>query len=63
MQGFGESYEANGDFYRGQFKLDKKEGRGIFEWTGAESKIYEGEFLKGKRNGRGTFWWPDGSWY
>ena len=56
-------YFATGDYYVGDFRFDKKEGRGLYRWTGKESNVYEGEFRAGKRNGRGTFWWADGSWY
>lgn len=63
LEGHGELYFATGDYYIGQFRFDKKEGRGVYTWTGKESNVYEGEFKAGKRNGRGTFWWSDGSWY
>lgn len=58
-----ELYYPTGDYYLGQFKSDKKNGRGVYRWNGKEYNIYEGEFKAGRRHGRGTFWWSDGSKY
>ena len=30
----GELYFASGDYYMGEFKFDKKDGRGLYQWTG-----------------------------
>jgi hypothetical protein len=34
LEGMGELYFMNGDFYTGEFRCDKKEGRGLYKWTG-----------------------------
>jgi hypothetical protein len=63
IEGRGELYFNSGDYYIGEFKADKKEGRGLYKWSGKDANIYEGEFKGSKRNGRGIFWWGDGSRY
>lgn len=34
LEGTGELYFVSGDYYLGEFKQDKKEGRGLYKWTG-----------------------------
>lgn len=42
LEGHGELYFSSGDYYLGEFKFDKKEGRGLYRWTGKEQNVYEG---------------------
>ena len=56
MQGFGQMFlnkpkGHKGDTYTGQFKDNKKDGRGIFTCT--EGHRYEGQYKNGERNGFG----------
>jgi len=44
--------------YRGEFKENKKEGKGVHVWT--DHSRYEGEWKNDKRNGFGTYFWADG---
>ena len=44
--------------YRGHFKADVKEGRGIFLW--ADGSKYEGGFANGHWHGPGTYTWAAG---
>jgi len=58
---FGTYYFSNGDKYDGEWKNDKRNGKGIY--THASGNIYEGEFKDNKRNGKGTFTYPNGEKY
>ena len=51
--------------YEGQFKRDKMNGRGIYEWYAGESKgdIYNGEFKDDLFDGMGTYKYSDGTIY
>jgi hypothetical protein len=51
--------------YTGEWKDDKKDGKGIFRWENGMS--YEGDWKADKRSGHGKFTWPnkqvfDGIW-
>ncbi|MBP9153000.1 MAG: hypothetical protein KBF73_12005 [Flavobacteriales bacterium] len=51
--------------YTGEWKDDKKEGKGVFRWENGMS--YEGDWKANKRSGHGKFTWPnkqvfDGTW-
>lgn len=49
------TWADDGDVYEGEFKADKREGRGKF--TFASGNVYEGEWKAGKKEGRGRFTW------
>ena len=51
--------------YEGQFKRDKMNGRGVYEWYQGESKgdIYNGEFKDDLFDGMGTYKFNDGTIY
>ena len=51
----------NRKMYEGDFKNDKREGKGIFYWI--NNNRYEGECKNDKREGKGIFYWNDGSRY
>ncbi|PRP84639.1 hypothetical protein PROFUN_07889 [Planoprotostelium fungivorum] len=44
--------------YRGEWKDNKKEGKGIHVWP--DQSRYEGEWKTDKRNGFGVYYWADG---
>ena len=48
---------ASGNRYEGDFRDDKRTGRGIFTWPDGDH--YDGDFIDGKRHGRGIFTWAD----
>jgi hypothetical protein len=48
---------SNGDWYEGDFELDKRTGKGTYHWANGER--YEGEWLNDKRNGKGTLYGKD----
>ncbi len=58
---------SNGDWYEGDFELDKRTGKGTYHWANGER--YEGEWLNDKRSGKGTLYGKDnkvildGTWY
>ena len=46
------------DYYIGQFKDDKKHGKGKFVWR--DGQIYEGGYQDGFRIVNGTYWFSNG---
>jgi hypothetical protein len=51
----------DGRKYVGEFRDDKRNGKGTFTYpNGEEAGIYVGEFRDGKRNGKGTYTWRSG---
>lgn len=46
-------YSVNGDSYTGEWKNDKKHGRGIQKWKNSQL-VYEGYWEDGKRCGPGV---------
>ena len=68
--GFGANTYANGKTYVGEWKDDKKDGKGTFTWNSGSHKgdVYVGEFKDGKFNGYGKWTnadgsiWHDGMW-
>jgi hypothetical protein len=53
---------ANGDFYRGEWVMGKKEGRGlqIYQDGGLQ---YEGEWQNDRQHGKGKLLETNGSYY
>lgn len=47
-----ETFRDN-SIYRGNFKMGKKEEKGVFTWS-ANNKKYDGNFKNGEMHGRGT---------
>ena len=52
---------ANGNTYEGDYKDDRRNGRGVF--TFANGDKYEGDFRDDKRHGVGAYNWANGSIY
>ena len=52
---------ANGDLYEGEFKNDKRNGKGILKV--ADGDYYEGEFKDDKKDGIGIIKWANGNQY
>lgn len=44
----------NGNTYAGEWRDDKKEGKGVYNYNSTGEK-YEGEWRNGERNGRGVY--------
>ena len=44
----------------GEWKADKKHGKGTMTWPGDVKKQYEGEWFEGNMAGKGIFSWGDG---
>jgi hypothetical protein len=53
--------QASGWTYDGEWKEDKKHGRGVHTWP--DGNKYDGEFKDGKLHGRGVWTWADGDKY
>lgn len=51
-------YTVNGDEYTGEWRDNKKHGKGTQRWK-FNSAIYDGDWQYGKRNGFGTYSLPD----
>ncbi|CAD8211811.1 unnamed protein product [Paramecium octaurelia] len=51
--GVGQEYLENGDFYIGEFRNGKPNGRGEYIWS--NGNCYQGQFESGLRNGYGTW--------
>ena len=58
--GRGRMTHANGDYYEGDWKADRAQGKGIF--VGQEAS-YEGEWANDKQHGTGIETWANGSRY
>ncbi|TGZ74535.1 hypothetical protein CRM22_000882 [Opisthorchis felineus] len=46
-------YQVNGDQYRGEWKNNKRHGRGTYKWS-KTGVLYEGDWEDGKRSGYGV---------
>jgi hypothetical protein len=68
MDGEGVFVWPDGRKYHGQYKDDKKEGYGVFEWYLTcnfrnDGRKYKGMWKNGKQHGEGEFWHPkENSW-
>ena len=51
---------ANGDFYKGEFVRDKRQGWGKFQ-NAKTKEIYEGAWRDDERSGEGTVYQADGT--
>ena len=58
---FGKLYYRDGSVYKGDYKDDVPNGKGVYTYSGGSS--YEGEFKNGKREGYGIYRFPDGQRY
>lgn len=47
--------------YEGEFKNDKKQGQGVFQW--ASGNLYKGDYKGDEREGYGEMFWTDSSCY
>ena len=65
--GRGKEKYKNGNIYEGQFKNDKRHGKGRMEYAlraGAKFEgYYEGEWVNGESNGQGKERYPNGNTY
>lgn len=52
--GHGVYINTMGDTYTGNWRFDKKHGKGREFWT-SDKSVYDGEYFKGEREGFGTF--------
>ena len=55
----GELLWNDGDRYEGDFKNDKKEGKGIYYWN--DGNRYEGDFKNDKKEGKGIYYYNNGN--
>ncbi|XP_076305808.1 MORN repeat-containing protein 3-like [Tachypleus tridentatus] len=53
-------YDVNGNWYSGEWAVDKKHGKGTQFWK-ATGATYSGDWKNGKRHGHGTFGVPNPS--
>ena len=51
----------DGSKYEGDWREDKKEGNGIYQFI--KRSKYKGQWKNDKRDGNGTFTWKDGDKY
>jgi hypothetical protein len=47
--------------YKGEWKNNKRHGKGLFEW--ADGVKYDGDYRDDKRHGEGVYTWPSGEKY
>lgn len=55
MNGYGEYNWSDGKKYKGEFKLDKKDGFGIYYCDNPSVKVYIGFWKNGKYEGLGKY--------
>lgn len=60
MDGNGVFYWPDNRKYEGQYKNDKKEGYGVFEWYDLvmfrpDGRVYKGHWKGGKQHGEGEY--------
>ena len=54
-------YKDDKALYQGQYKDNKRHGRGKCAWP--NGSVYEGEWLNDVPHGRGRHWMANGDWY
>ncbi|MFD2742284.1 MULTISPECIES: PLD nuclease N-terminal domain-containing protein [Sphingobacterium] len=54
-------WDASGGTYNGDWKENKRDGYGVYNWK--DGVRYEGEFRQDKREGKGSYYWPSGERY
>ena len=57
--GYGRLIHVSGDYYVGEWKLDKANGKGMYNHISGAT--YEGDWKNDKQHGLGTEIWPDKS--
>ena len=62
LEGNGKYIYKNGNYYIGQFKNDKFNGKGIL-YNKNGNIIYEGDFINGKIEGNGKHFYKNGQYY
>ena len=62
MEGKGIFYCSNGEKYEGDWKNNKRDGKGEY-FLKDGIKIYEGDWKNDKFNGRGIFYYNNGDKY
>lgn len=60
--GHGRYYYSNGNFYDGQWKNDRKHGRGEYKYL-LTKENYKGEWRNGQKDGRGIFTFSYNDYY
>jgi hypothetical protein len=66
MHGHGTYYYADGDKYEGEWKEDKRHGKGVVTYAGQNGTIsekYDGDWVDGKMHGFGKYYYNDGGVY
>ena len=61
-EGYGEYYYQNGDYYKGEFRDDKKNGPGEYFFN-LEKATYVGNFERNYQSGKGQFKYGNGDKY
>ena len=62
-EGYGKYKEENGEIYEGEWKNDKKNGKGRTFYAKDKKLKYEGDFVDNKFEGNGKFIWENGNYY
>ena len=52
---------SNGQSYEGEFRNNKLNGKGVFNW--GDGKIYTGNYVNNKKHGYGKLKWNNNSFY
>ena len=61
-EGYGVCYYKNGDKYDGNWKENKREGKGVF-FHNETGEVYKGNFSNNKPNGMGIYYYKNGDRY
>ena len=56
---YSNSGESKGDRYEGDWKNDKREGKGIHYWNNRGDR-YEGDWKNDAKEGKGAYYWNNG---
>uniref|UniRef100_A0A0G4H3Z3 MORN repeat-containing protein 5 n=1 Tax=Chromera velia CCMP2878 TaxID=1169474 RepID=A0A0G4H3Z3_9ALVE len=67
MHGKGTTRYAEGDVYTGEWRDDKRRGKGTVTYVSAKGSVveekYEGDWVNGKMHGHGKYIYADGGVY